>query len=65
MIQRLRPTVAGLFVLELVQTALMTHYAWKMLIGNWGRTDSLSLPWSSATFSPLIGLSELLGCYHV
>lgn len=57
----LKCLVAGLFVLELVQTTLMTHYGWVMLIGNWGsNTENMGLPWSAATFSPMIGLISMI-----
>ncbi|KAJ3885002.1 hypothetical protein GG344DRAFT_70905 [Lentinula edodes] len=44
-----------LFVVEGVQTGLMTHTAWEILAYNWGDPSILlNIPWSSAT-TPIIG----------
>ncbi|KAJ6576414.1 hypothetical protein DFH09DRAFT_1149268 [Mycena vulgaris] len=50
-----RYIVYTLFVVEAVQTGLMTHTAWEILAYNWGDpTVLLNIPWSSAT-TPIVG----------
>ncbi|KAJ4466339.1 hypothetical protein C8R41DRAFT_871644 [Lentinula lateritia] len=51
----IRYIVYVLFVVEGVQTGLMTHTAWEILAYNWGDPSILlNIPWSSAT-TPIIG----------
>jgi len=51
----IRYIVYSLFVIEGLQTGLMTHTAWEILAYNWGDpTVLLNIPWSSAT-TPIVG----------
>jgi len=57
--RRLKSLIWGLFGLEIIQTAFLTHYAWVTLVSGWGIPID-SLPWSGATFPIMSGLIALI-----
>ncbi|KAJ7814003.1 hypothetical protein B0H14DRAFT_2851549 [Mycena olivaceomarginata] len=53
--------VYSVFLLDLLQTGLATHYAWYVLAGGWGDPLALlSTPWTLATVPPLTALVAFL-----
>ncbi|KAJ7923106.1 hypothetical protein B0H13DRAFT_2316784 [Mycena leptocephala] len=57
--------VYGVFVVELLQTALITHTCWVILISSWGELSGLvNTPWSSATTPVITGfVSSAVQCF--
>ncbi|KAG5634489.1 hypothetical protein H0H81_001776 [Sphagnurus paluster] len=51
---KVKALVYVIFLLDISQTALSTHYSWWVLAGGWGNpTQALTLPWSFATVAPI------------
>ena len=49
-----------MFLVELLQTAMVTHTSWITLVADWGDVNALRrTPWSSASTPILNGVSEL------
>jgi len=53
----LRILVYGVLIIDTLQTIFSTHYAWSILISDWGDTTKLTQPtWSISTLLPMAGI---------
>ncbi|KAJ7159466.1 hypothetical protein C8R46DRAFT_1194813 [Mycena filopes] len=52
----IRILVYGVFIVDLAQTAILTHHGWFFIIDAWGRADKFdTVPWSSTMIPILCG----------